>query len=77
MIDKLMSVLNRGGALTIDRMARELDTTPELVTQLIEYLERTGVLKKLDSDCNKVCSGCYLVGVCQPIGQSRIWQVVD
>ena len=35
MFDQLMSMLKRGGTVTVDQMARELDTSPELVGQMI------------------------------------------
>ncbi len=73
MLDQLMLILNRGGAITIDQIAREMNTTPEMITQLIEYLERNGLLQQLGGDCQITCDGCYLAQTCTGSQVRRIW----
>jgi Mn-dependent DtxR family transcriptional regulator len=75
MIEQVLTILKRGGTATIDQLARELDTTPELIAQLIEYLERSGVLKQLASNCHMACHGCYLARDCDQLKTSRIWLI--
>ncbi len=43
MFDKLMAMLKRGGTVTIDQMARELDTSPEVVSGMIDHMTRAGL----------------------------------
>lgn len=72
-----MSILKRGGAASIDQLAAELNTTPQMVTQLVEYLERAGRLKKIGVECGQPCHGCYLARECNLIEHGRIWQIAD
>ncbi len=75
MFDKLMSMLQRGGTLTIDQMARELDTTPAMVNELIGHLARSGWLKQMGASCDAACSGCSLANDCRHLNQSRVWHI--
>jgi DNA-binding Lrp family transcriptional regulator len=77
MLEQLMSILKRGGAASIDQLAVELNTTPQMVTQLVEYLEQAGRLKKIGAGCKQPCSGCYLARECHLIAHGRIWQIAD
>ena len=75
MIEELLSRLERGGVLTVDRMADELGVTPALVAQMIDHLVRAGRVKPLGA-CEAVCSGCPLAGACKP-AHGRVWQSAD
>jgi hypothetical protein len=77
MLDKLILLLQRGGSISIDHIARELDTTPEMITQLIEYLARNDRLKQISGDCNVPCTGCYLAQSCTRSSSERIWSSVS
>jgi len=76
MLDQLMSMLKRGGTLTIDQMARELDTTPGMVTAMIDHLSRSGRLKQMDINCDSACSQCALANDCRHVDRGRVWQIV-
>ena len=73
MIERLQLILKRGGAITLDQIARELDTTPEMIAQLIAYLERHGQLKSIGAGCAAACTGCYLARSCDRSDVLRIW----
>ena len=75
MFDKLMSILKRGGTVTVDQMARELDTSPELVGQMIDHLAGAGWLRQMGVSCEGVCNQCVFVRDCRRVGESRVWQV--
>ncbi len=75
MFDKLMSILKRGGTVTVDQVARELETSPELVGQMIDHLASTGWLRQMGVSCDTACNQCVFVRDCQHIGESRVWQV--
>ncbi len=73
MIEQLLAILKRGGAITLDQIARELNTTPEMIGQLIEHLERISLLKQIGGICNPSCTGCYLAPACHRSEVQRIW----
>lgn len=76
MFDQLLSILKRGGTLTIDQMARELDTTPGMVMAMIDHLSRSGRLKQMDIHCDSACSQCALARDYHCLNHSRLWQSV-
>lgn len=75
MFEKLMSLVKRGGTLTVAQVARELDTTPEVARGAIDHLTRTGWLRPLKASCDTGCNQCVFAGQCQPRGQGRVWQM--
>ena len=77
MFDKLMTRLKRGGTVTVDEMARELDTTPEVVAGMIDHLTRTGQLHPMNMSCDLACNQCLLVRDCQGPSRSRVWLAGD
>ncbi len=77
MFDKLMLILKRGGAVTVDQMARELDTSPEMIAGAIDHMERAGWLRQMSVSCDAQCNQCVFVGDCQGPSQSRVWRAND
>ena len=75
MFESLMSILKRGGAVTVDQMACELDTTQEVVAGMIDHMVRMGWLRQMSISCDAHCSQCVLFGDCQRPGRGRVWQV--
>ncbi len=76
MFDKLMAVLKRGGTITIDQMARELDTSPEVVSGMIDHMTRQGWLRSMSASCDSACSACTFARDCLRVEQARTWQPV-
>lgn len=77
MIDQLRAMLKRGGTLTLEQIAHELDTTPEMIVQLLDHLERNGLLRQISRDCQATCDGCYLAQACARSAGQRIWSSVN
>ena len=76
MLDQLNQLIKKGGVLTPDILARQLNTTTEMVVMMLEDLERRGLLQEADSlqTCEKTaCKGCSAAGSC-PLSGARIWQ---
>jgi hypothetical protein len=73
MFDKLMTRLKRGGTLTVAEMARELDTTPEVVAGMIDHMVHMGQLHPMKVSCDQACNQCLLVRDCQRPERSRVW----
>jgi len=77
MLEKLLSMLNRGGTVTVAEMARNLDTTPEVVAGMIDHMTRTGQLRPMNVSCDLACNQCLLVRDCQKPQRSRVWLAGD
>ncbi|MFN8597471.1 MAG: FeoC-like transcriptional regulator [Anaerolineae bacterium] len=75
MLEKLTSILKRGGTVTVDQMARELDTSPQLVSQMLDHMTSAGWLRQLEASCASTCDECVFVRDCQRSTQGRVWQV--
>ena len=74
MFNKLMALLRRGGAVTIDQMAHELETTPEVVNGMIDHLVRAGSLRQMSASCETTCSEGMFARDCTRVGQSKVWR---
>ncbi len=75
MLDKLMTVMQRGGVVTLEEVARELGTTSEVAAGMLEHLARAGWLRDLTSDCGRACGGCALARECGSGKRGRVWQM--
>ena len=77
MFDKLLALLKRGGTVTIDQAARELDTTPEVVSGMIDHMTRAGWLRSMSASCDTRCSECLFARDCTRADNNRIWLTTD
>ncbi len=63
----LREILNRladGRTWSIEALAQDLGTTPELVTAAIEDLARRGYLTPVDPACSGTCTSCSTASGC-------------
>ncbi len=58
MMERLVAMLREGGARRVDELARELDTTPQLVELMLDDLARMGIVRRPDKGCSAGCAGC-------------------
>jgi hypothetical protein len=70
MLSRLLGLLRAGGTRRLQDLARELDTTPELVRVMLEDLARMGYVGRLTASCNEKCTACPRSGVCAVGGSS-------
>ena len=77
MFDKLMTMLKRGGTVTIDQMACELDTSPEVVSGMIDHMARQGWLRSMSASCDSACGACVFARDCVRVEQARTWVSTD
>ena len=77
MFNKLMALLKRGGSITIDQIARELDTSPEVVSGMIDHMTRQGWLRSMSASCDSACSACLFTRDCVRGEKARTWQPVS
>jgi hypothetical protein len=75
MFNKLMTVLRRGGTVTIDQMARELETSPEVVSGMIDHMARQGWLRAMSASCDTTCGECMFAPDCARADNNRIWLI--
>ena len=73
MFDRLLTMLKRGGTITIDQMACELDTSPEVVSGMIDHMARQGWLRAMSASCDSACSACTFSRDCVRVEKTRTW----
>jgi hypothetical protein len=64
MLNRLLELLQAGGTHRVADLARELETTRELVEVMLDDLARMGYLKPVGGECGGGCAGCSLAGLC-------------
>lgn len=64
MFNRLLMILKRGGTVTVNQLARELGTTPEVVDGMIDQMARQGWLHALSASCDSTCGACALARDC-------------
>jgi len=78
MLDQLLGLLRSGGTHRVADLARELDTTTELVEIMLEDLRRMGRLKRMEGSCTaESCETCPMAGLCAAGGGGRLWTLVE
>jgi hypothetical protein len=73
MFNKLIALLKRGGTVTIDQMARELETSPEVVNGMIDHMTRQGWLRLMSASCDSACSECMFARDCMRVEKAWVW----
>jgi DeoR/GlpR family transcriptional regulator of sugar metabolism len=73
MLKQIVQHIADGGTWTIETLAHELDTTPELVTSMLEQLVRQGYLKPAGGACAGGCASCSMAQGCVKGMGNRMW----
>ena len=77
MLNRILELLRSGGTHRIADLARELETTSELVEMMLEDLARMGYLKRVDGACAGTCQGCSMAGLCAAGARGQMWALMD
>jgi len=77
MLYRLLELLRAGGTHRVSDLARELETTPELVEAMLEDLARMGYLRQVGGECSGACASCPLAGWCTAEASGRVWTLVE
>jgi hypothetical protein len=77
MLNQLLELLRAGGTHRVADLARELETTSELVEVMLEDLGRMGYLKRVGGECGEGCAGCSLAGLCAAGDSGRVWALTE
>jgi predicted ArsR family transcriptional regulator len=72
-LNRLLELLRSGGTRRVADLARDLDTTPELVEVMLEDLCRMGYLKRVGGACGGKCAACPMAGMCAVGGDEQLW----
>ena len=75
MFERIMSIMKRGGTATVEQMARELNTTPEVVAGAIDQMARAGLLRQMSASCESSCNQCVFAPQCHHYGAGRLWRM--
>ncbi len=77
MLEQLLRELAAGSPRHLDELAAEWGVTPQLLTAMLEDLERMGYVKTIRASCGTACAGCPYHGLCQLVGGGRIWTLTE
>ena len=73
MLKQILDRVADGRSWTVETLAGELGTTPEMVTAMIDQLVRQGYLKPVSGACGGGCASCSLAQGCIKGTGSRLW----
>ncbi len=74
MLRELLQIINQDGMINALDLAKRLDTTPDLIEQMLLQLERMGRINSLPTCQTDHCSDCPISKTCQ--GKSpRVWSL--
>lgn len=63
MLEQLVKEIRAGGTLEVTSLAARLGTTPQVVTAMLDHLQRSGLISAY-VDCGEGCGGCGLKDAC-------------
>ena len=75
MLRQIMDRIAQGGSWSVEDLARELGTTPRLVTAMLEDLARRGYLKPVGAACSGACASCTMSVGCIKGTFEQVWTV--
>jgi Mn-dependent DtxR family transcriptional regulator len=74
MLKDLLTIIEQESIYNPYELAKRLDTTPELVEQMLAHLVRAGRLKTVSTCQSNLCKGCSLSSSCST-NKPRIWSL--
>ena len=81
MLDQLLELLRSGGTgrgtHSVGDLARELDTTSELVEMMLDDLCRMGYLKRVGGECGGTCASCAVADLCAAGSRGKLWALAE
>jgi predicted ArsR family transcriptional regulator len=76
-LNRLLEILRAGGTHRVADLARELDTTSELVEVMLDDLARMGYLKRVSGECSDGCGTCPMARLCAAGSSGQLWSLVE
>jgi len=65
MLEELLKHIREGGSFDPAFLAKKLNTTPEMVSAMLDHLRRMGLMRAYQPGKTN-CSQCSLAGMCHP-----------
>ena len=78
MIERLLNEIRSGGPSTPATLAKKLNTSPEMITAMLEKLAQFGLIENFSPGCSdSSCQGCSIDSYCQKPTRTpgQIWSV--
>lgn len=77
MLRQLLQLAVERGSVELTELAQVLGTSPEMVQQMIESLQREGYLHSVVQGCQQPCERCPLKTACLYRRHPRIWALTE
>ena len=77
MLNRLLEMLREGSVRRVADLARELETTPELIEMMLEDLCRKGYLGRAEGACGEGCGSCSMTGMCAAGSGGKLWSLTE
>jgi DNA-binding HxlR family transcriptional regulator len=77
MLKELLRLAVRDGTQRPSELAKALEITPELATQMLEQLEQQGYLQAVVPGCSVPCEGCPDDALCLIRSNPRVWALTE
>jgi DNA-binding Lrp family transcriptional regulator len=77
MVTALLDALHEGKTFSQFELAERLHATPEAIAARLDFLHRSGYLRKACAvkNCGKKCAGCPIVNAA-PLNSPVLWEAV-
>ncbi len=82
MLEKILKIMESGNRITVEDLADKLDTTPSMISAMMENLVRQGFLKKSKISAHShsgtegsSCAGCS--GCCVSSDEESIMEIFE
>ena len=73
MLKALLKQITQGGTWTVESLARELETSPQMIQAMVQDLARRGYLKPAQQACSGACASCPVAGRCIKSSAQTVW----
>jgi len=76
-LQSLLSRLSDGKLRTKLELAEDLDTSPDLIDQMLIDLRRAGYIEPVEQSCSEKCAHCAQSGGCSLSFAGKIWRLTE
>ncbi|NMC14888.1 MAG: hypothetical protein GYA34_18640 [Chloroflexi bacterium] len=74
MLEQILKEFSSGNSLNISRLAARLNSSPEMVTAMLDHLASIGVLESIECSAQS-CKDCLLVNQCRSNKpENKLWK---
>lgn len=76
MLEQLLTEIRSGGTLEVGALSKKLGASPQLVSVMLEHLQRSGYIRPYET-CGDGCGSCSLKTGCnhaERVDLLKMWQ---